>query len=823
MTSVAALKKLNAELNKRIGLSELLGYAAIIDKRTVILKDGSLQAIYQFYGDDMASVPAAMQTGLASRWSEAVTRFGGENLIIEMDMIRRDVNIPAQQCDFPDAVSALIDQERRWQFEQGGQLFETQTVVTFTWHPPRELSTRTKKFMFNSDNALQPKRPEEICQDFETKLEQFITYVAFGRTQKFVRLTQDHLVSFLYDCLTGTGKSLACPDQSVFLDTYLARDAFIGGFEPQVGEQHVRLLAFDSYPASIHAMYLHVLNQLAIPFRYHTRFIILDREQARRQLKRQRRNWSNKAIGMMGIIREAFGSVVIPERSASERAEECDQAISENESGELVYGLFNGVFVFHDANVATLNRRVQDVKRAVEQLSFSLREETINASDAFLGSLPGHGNYNVRRNLFDSLSWSMAIPLSSIYAGQRVCPSPLYPAQSPALLMARTEESNIYWFSNLVSDVGHTLILGPTGAGKTTLLDLMLSQHRRYPNSRQIVLSKDDANRMAILAHGGHFVDASTLRTAAIAPFSQLHEPKGFEMARKWLQDLLVLNGCEMTPHRREALHQALTDLARQAPVHRTFHHLSIQDHLMRKTLQELNTGMFAVLMNGTDDRLFEQTLFGLNVGSILDLRKGLPESILQAILDKFEWHFRDGTPTLLMLDEAWMFLDHPILQARLKAWLKTLRKYNVSVVFASQSITDVSQSAICDVIIESCPTQIFLPNHQATQPHVETHYTRFGLNPREIALLAHATPKRQYYIVQPQGRRLVDLTLGEVALRFLGLSRHAAKRFDRCYDADDPHWIGAYLKHCGLNEVATFVETHLKRMDEKEKSDVNG
>src|SRR3546814_2973367 len=75
------------------------------------------------------------------------------------------------------------------------------------------------------------------------------------------------------------------------------------------------------------------------------------------------------------------------------------------------------------------------------------------------------------------------------------------------------------------------------------------------------------------------------------------------------------------------------------------------------------------------------------------------------------------GRPTLLILDEAWVYLDNPAFAARIREWLKVLRKKNVSVVFATQSLADIAGSAIAPAIVESCPQRIFLPNDRAIEP----------------------------------------------------------------------------------------------------------
>jgi type IV secretion system protein VirB4 len=126
----------------------------------------------------------------------------------------------------------------------------------------------------------------------------------------------------------------------------------------------------------------------------------------------------------------------------------------------------------------------------------------------------------------------------------------------------------------------------------------------------------------------------------------------------------------------------------------------------------------------------------------------------------------------LLILDEAWLFLRDAFFAAQIQEWLKTLRKRNVAVIFASQELADVEASPIASTIIEACPTRIYLPNDRAREPRSRAFYERLGLNSRQIALIANATPKRDYYIVSREGCRLFELGLGPAALAFVGASR---------------------------------------------------
>jgi len=149
---------------------------------------------------------------------------------------------------------------------------------------------------------------------------------------------------------------------------------------------------------------------------------------------------------------------------------------------------------------------------------------------------------------------------------------------------------------------------------------------------------------------------------------------------------------------------------------------------------------------------------------------KGAVAPVITYLFHRLDERF-DGRPTLLILDEAWLFLDDPMFAARIREWLKTLRKKNVSVVFATQSLADIANSSIAPALVESCPTRIFLPNERAQEPQSKETYQRFGLNTRQIELISRATPKRDYYYQSPLGARVFDLGLGPIALAICGAS----------------------------------------------------
>jgi len=167
-----------------------------------------------------------------------------------------------------------------------------------------------------------------------------------------------------------------------------------------------------------------------------------------------------------------------------------------------------------------------------------------------------------------------------------------------------------------------------------------------------------------------------------------------------------------------------------------------------------------------------------------------------------------DGRPVLLILDEAWVALGHPVFAAKIREWLKVLRKANAAVIFATQSIADLGKDdskSIKDVLIESCPTKILLANPEARNEATAPLYRGIGLTDRQIEIVSMLTPKRQYYVMQGMiGKRVIDLQLGPVALSFVGASGKddiaAMRKLQSQYGEA---WPAEWLRSRGLEKAA--------------------
>ena len=185
----------------------------------------------------------------------------------------------------------------------------------------------------------------------------------------------------------------------------------------------------------------------------------------------------------------------------------------------------------------------------------------------------------------------------------------------------------------------------------------------------------------------------------------------------------------------------------------------------------------------------------------------GAAPAVLAYLFHRIEARL-DGRPTLLIIDEGWLALDDPGFAAQLREWLKTLRKKNASVVFATQSLADIETSAIAPAIIESCPTRIFLPNERAIEPQITAIYRRFGLNERQIEILTRATPRRDYYCQSRRGNRLFELGLGDAALAFTAASSKTDQNAitEILVTQGSRGFAAAWLRHKGADWAADLL-----------------
>jgi type IV secretion system protein VirB4 len=355
-----------------------------------------------------------------------------------------------------------------------------------------------------------------------------------------------------------------------------------------------------------------------------------------------------------------------------------------------------------------------------------------------------------------------------------------------------------------VGDVGHTLVLGPTGAGKSTLLGLLALQWLRYPGAQVIVFDKDRSARAATLAVGGTLYEPGSARAPlAFQPLAYVADSAERIWAAEFVETLLTSQGVVVNHDTKAAIDKELLSLAAKEPSQRTLTvlaaHLSSHNTDLANALRPYTLkGNFGQIFDADKDRLKPSFWTMMEMGPLMALGPAAIIPALAYLFHRVELQFT-GRPTLLILDEAWLFLSHPTFASRLQAWLKTLRKKHVYVVFATQEVADAAANqALLSTILSACHTKIFLPDEEALTPTMQQIYRSIGLTDAEITILAKAQKKRDYYYRSTKGRRLFKLDLGPAALAFLGMSSESDQRvLDHLVGTQRPeHMARALLEH---------------------------
>jgi type IV secretion system protein VirB4 len=217
--------------------------------------------------------------------------------------------------------------------------------------------------------------------------------------------------------------------------------------------------------------------------------------------------------------------------------------------------------------------------------------------------------------------------------------------------------------------------------------------------------------------------------------------------------------------------------------------------------------GAMGTLLDARSDGL---SLSAFTVFEIEELMTFGEENVLPVLLYLFHRVERSlkGQPAMLILDEAWIMLGHKVFRAKIREWLKMLRKANCAVVLATQQLTDAINSGIMDVLMDSCPTKIYLPNHEImANETIRDIYLRQGLNERELDLLSRAVPKRDYYLKSPEGSRMVDLHLGPETLAIIGNSDKESLALVRELERSNPEgWRNEWLALKTGREISEVI-----------------
>ena len=816
-------------------LADHLPWFALVNPHTLLNKDGSYSTVLRYRGPDVDSTTDYALLGLRARLNNVLTRLG-DRWCLHFEARRQPTDAyPAGSFDRPAA--ALIDQERARSFADATQAFETRTYLTLTYLPPEDRSSRLADvFIELPPDEVRPNPQRQYYEQYRATVAKVVSLLE-GFCPDLEVLERDELMTFLHGSISPRPHFVACPDSRdrppMFLAERLCDAPLEAGLGLKLGGHYVASVGVRSWPPATTPGALSRLCGLPLSLRWGVRWLPMDRLRAEKQLNTLKRHWFSKRKNLWTMMREVATKEEsrLESSDATRKADEVEATLAMIGADEAAVGhLTMSIHVTAETEEAAL-AKARVVQEVTDGLGWVTEVERVNALQSWLGSLPGHAYADVRRPLLNSLNLCDVIPFAQAWRGETWNTH----LDAPCLLQARTEGSTPFAVNLHQGDVGHTLIAGPTGAGKSTLLNLLAAQWMRYDDAQVYFFDKGGSCRVLTYANGGDFYDLGTEGVSVetdgnavpaggtalgFQPLAELDADADRAWAAEWIAALVEGEQVRVDAAGRGKIWEAIGSLAGSPRRERTVSGLChlLQDRPMKEALRPFCVGgAFGALFDAESDPLHaaDADLFNGGRWQAFEMEQLMSHPRATAAALAYLFHVLEkrfasedagGRPTLLILDEAWLFLDHPLFRSKIREWLKTLRKRNVSVVFATQSIADIAQSDIAPAIIESCLTRILLPNAAAAEPATREVYEKLlGLNDRQLATLATATPKRHYYYTSQQGNRLIDLGLSKTELALVAAARpqEQAAAWKLLAKVGKRGFCEAWLRRAGLAAAA--------------------
>jgi type IV secretion system protein TrbE len=808
------MRLLQEHRSPTLRLPDFLPWYGLVGPRPglILQKTEALQKTYSFRGPDLASSSMDELVHLADRLNSVFKRTdAGWSFFIEAQRIAAE---PCPPSTWTNPAAWIVDCERRQNFHRGQNHYESFYFLTFVWQIPPEAHKKFARFFYEDSGADIERADTARDVEFFLRATEELADILAGVFPEVVELDDAQTLSYLHSTISTNRQPVLPPAGGICLDALLPDMAFTPGDTPMLGDHYIPTAVVTSFPSSSSPGLLDALNRLGIEYRWVTRWNRLTKEAATRELGIYKRKFWAKRNSLGKLAKEFATKEESPlvDNASVNKSADADAALQVLGAEVASFGRITITVTVWDRDYTAARDKMRAVKQVIQSHGLIVRDETLNSQEAWLGSLPGKTNANVRQYIVHSINLAHLMPASAVWSGDET--------NSHLEKLTGQTESHVYCSTNgttpfrlnlAVGDVGHTLILGPTGAGKSTLLVLLMLQWLRYDGARIVVFDKDRSARAATMAVGGRYYQPGHQDSpVAFQPLANIHERSERVWAAQFVLSLFAAQRHPETPALKETIDHALEVLGKKDPRQRTL--TNFVDHLGDPELAQVLRpytvrGNYGQIFDADHDDIEGSFWLMFEMGHLMSLGDEVIVPALAYLFHRVEAGF-DGRPTLLVLDEAWLFLRHETFVRQLQAWLKTLRKKNVYVVFATQEVADAVTNPIMPTILSACHTRIFLPDQEASSPLMKDAYSSIGLTETEIAILTQAEKKRDYYYTSPRGRRLFSLDMGTVGLAFAGMSAEQDQQaLDRIEASTAPaEYAEQILRHRRLDWAAELL-----------------
>lgn len=328
----------------------------------------------------------------------------------------------------------------------------------------------------------------------------------------------------------------------------------------------------------------------------------------------------------------------------------------------------------------------------------------------------------------------------------------------------KTSARSPYFFSFHKRDIGHTLIVGPTGGGKTVIVNFLMAQAEKT-GARQIFVDKDRGAQIFVLASGGTYLTLENGKPTGFAPLKALeNKPEDRAWLSLWVRQLVRAESRPITVQEERMIDEGIAAVMRLPREDRSLDALrtmlgmadagGIGARLEKWTSRG---SMGWVFDNAADEMTLDARFIGFDMTDFLD------NADVRTPLMLYLFHRIDklltGERTIIAVDEFWKALGDDAFRSFAQDGLKTYRKRNAMMVFATQSPADALKSDIAHSILEQVATQVMLPNPKGAR---RDYVDGFSLTDAEYQLIREelSPESRKFLVKQGHDSVVVELDL---------------------------------------------------------------
>lgn len=424
---------------------------------------------------------------------------------------------------------------------------------------------------------------------------------------------------------------------------------------------------------------------------------------------------------------------------------EITRALDDAMSGKIGFGFHHLTIMCIENSLKSLENSMSMAEVELMNTGVYVAREKTNMQNAYWAQFPGNLDYIVRRAIINSRNFAGMSSFHNYPTGKQ---KGLHWGE--ALTILNTTSKTPFYFNFHVRDIGHTMIVGPTGAGKTVLMNFLCCQAMKY-RPKMFFFDKDRGAEIFLRALGGKHTILEGRSRSGFNPLQLDDTGENRIFLAEWFRQMITAVDKDISSSEVSRISLAIEGsfkLKKQDRVLRNiipFLGVNSPGSLASRMQMWINDGSHAALFDNDAD------LLDLNAASVFgfEMAELLKDTIALPVVLNYLFHriniSLDGRPTMIVLDEAWALLDNDIFKAKIKDWLKVLRKLNAMVIFATQSVEDIGKSEISDTLVQQTATQIFLPNLKATS----IYRSLFMLSQREFSIIKTTDPSSRYFFVK--------------------------------------------------------------------------